>query len=543
MNRSCTTIAGLVLLLTTTLACSGNGAECELEPSPDAGDEPHVPSDGGGGPGDAGGSADGRDGGADGRDGGDDSGTEEVAIPVELLPQVDGAADERVNFTVPFPRGHLETSEALRVQAAGDALPAYVRPFAWYPDGSVRSVQIQVDVDVQELSSLAVVIGAEASAGALEPVAVKDTLVREDGTAGPRVLAVLPPGWLVSSGLVGPAPASEPATGPTLGAWSDVCDYERYDTARFLSESDSKGVWLYDRPAALYRLHAITGEASPLLSAYREAHIYRTRMSGSGSDTRIGVPSSSSDLKYHYTQGMAITYLLTGDERLRERVEDVAARASDLWRPRYEPGGRFWTERHAGFALLAYVWAARVSRDRRDHFLGLADEAVTAYRDGQLAYPADYSDPDARCFSHRDVDAGESYGYEGCSPWLSAILADGLEEYAAERGGDRAAEARDSIVMLGRMLARHGRDSDGKPFMWLAGDGSHGTGDPYDEHWGESAYVIAMAWHHDGRRDPALRRVAEELIDGLAARGVAPHTRSFNWQCRGAPLTPLYLDS
>ena len=35
--------------------------------------------------------------------------------------------------------------------------------------------------------------------------------------------------------------------------------------------------------------------------------------------------------------------------------------------------------------------------------------------------------PDARCFAHTATAHGESWGGSGCSPWMSAILADALE--------------------------------------------------------------------------------------------------------------------
>ena len=54
----------------------------------------------------------------------------------------------------------------------------------------------------------------------------------------------------------------------------------------------------------------------------------------------------------------------------RER-EAVAVRAHDLWDPGYDGG--FWTERHAGFGLLAQEWAAEISSGP---YAGWADEAV-----------------------------------------------------------------------------------------------------------------------------------------------------------------------
>jgi hypothetical protein len=123
---------------------------------------------------------------------------------------------------------------------------------------------------------------------------------------------------------------------------------------------------------------------------------------------------------------------------------------------------------------------------------------------------------------------------------MSAILADALDAYASERPGPLAERAKSAIVELGRMLARQGRDSSGKPYYQMhLGGGSEA--DPYEEHWGESAYVIAMAWHHGGRREAELETAAHELVDGFASRGRAPHLRSAGWQCRSAVATPYYL--
>jgi hypothetical protein len=74
------------------------------------------------------------------------------------------------------------------------------------------------------------------------------------------------------------------------------------------------------------------------------------------------------------------------------------------------------------------------------------------------------------------------------------------------------------------------------------GDGVNSTeANPYDEHWGESAYVVAMAWHRDGRAEEALHAADSELVDGLRTRGEVGQLRSFNWQCRSAPMATWYL--
>ena len=56
--------------------------------------------------------------------------------------------------------------------------------------------------------------------------------------------------------------------------------------------------------------------------------------------------------------------------------------------------------------------------------------------------------------------------------------------------------------------------------------------DPFDEHWGEPAYVAAMAWHWGGRNDPSLKTAADAMLTGMKNDGRSPHIRSFNWQCR-----------
>jgi hypothetical protein len=506
-------------------ACGGDDS-----PAPDGGGHPD-----GGGPGgpDGGGGPGSPDGGGAPLD---------TSLTVHLVPNDGVTGAERVSFGLPLARGQLSDPSLIVVSQGGTELPAARQPLATHPDGSLRGVLVQIDLELAGETDVDVTIGQAPTTTDLSVVDPAATLLAPDGESGPRVWAVLPASWLSASGVVGPAiPASE-ATGAAAGAWDSICDYAAFDTAEFLTVDDTQGPWLYDRPTAMYRGYAITGDLVPLRSAFVEAHIYRNGLTGTGSATRIGAPLPADDLKYHYTQGMAIHYLLSGDARFRESAEDVATRAHDLWpSPGYAGGDDFWTERHAGFGLLAYVWAAIVSDDEAATFADWADEAVTAYLEVQATSPPGWTDQDNRCFAHTATSAGEDFGTWGCSPWLSAILADGLEEYAILRGGSEAALARDGIVKLGRILARSGLDGGGKPYYWM-GVGEESVVDDFDEHWGEPTYVIAMAWHRGGRAEQDLRDTVDALLGGLAANGVSPHVRSFNWQCRSAPLLPYYLE-
>jgi hypothetical protein len=467
-----------------------------------------------------------------------------TSVRVQLVPQTGVSGVQRVNFALPMAPGRLQDPSRLRVSSvpgSGAELASARRVLASWPDGSIRAVQIQVDVDVSTTTALDVEVGVASTAGSLARVEVADTLIVADGTAGPRVWAILPPEWLAPSQVAGPAVARSAIAGTDLDAWGGVCDYATWNVDVFLAQSATTGSWLFDRPTAMYLGYAITGETVALESAYREASIYRAGISGTGSATRISVPGAADDLKYHYTQGMAIHYLLTGDDRFREAAENVAIRAHDLWPdPGYAGGADFWTERHAGFALLAYEWAIAVSDDRAATFAPWADQAVTSYLALQ-AVDAYAWEPEARCFAHHADAHGEPYGYVGCSPWMSAILADGLDAYARRVGGAAAATARDGLVRLGRMIARHGRDGAGRPYYWMGAGVTAAEADTYEEHWGESAYVVGLAWHWGGRGDTELRTAAMALVAGLRTYGEAGQLRSFNWQCRSAVMTPYYL--
>ncbi len=480
-----------------------------------------------------------------GRGSGDGGGPINPPVPTTFTAKLvaDGATGmQRVNFAIPLPAGLLTDRNQIKISTGTKELPAARRALATHADGSLRSVQLQIDVDVSATTTLTIDIGSAGETGG-SMAAVSTTTTGTGNNVHPKVWVVLPMSVLLGSGLGGPLVPQAAVAGTALDAWNTLCNYDTWNTDKFLQQANaSRDVWLYDRVTTMYRGHFITGELSPLKSAYREAEIYRAGMTiTNGVAMAIAPPTANDDLKYYYAQSMAMHYLLTGDDRFREAAEAVSARVQTMWNPLYNGADRFWTERNAGFALLAHEWAQIVTDDQSSVIDARAEAAVTAFLTTQRTYPAGYTDPDARCFGHSATSHGESYGYNGCSPWMSAILADAMDQYARRVGGTRAQEVRTSLAMLGRSLARDGRDSSGKPFYWMGEGNSSDEVDAYDEHWGESAYVVALAWNATGRSEQMLETAAKQLVAGFKANGEVGQTRSFNWQCRSAVATPALL--
>ena len=470
---------------------------------------------------------------------GDGDGDGDAQIDITLEPQPGVVGMQRINFALPLPDG-AETQDPpeLGVLIGGEEQPLALRGLSRWPSGAWRSVQIQLDIDVAEAALTVDLAGAPSAALDLDPV--QDTLVVPDGTEGPRVWTLIDPAWLSASRVFGPLDLESNSNDP----WATLCDYDDWGLDAFLAAQASADVWLYDRPTALYRGHARQGDLETLRAAYIETAIYFAGMTGMGDQVQIPVPAKQDDLKYHYTQGLAFHYLMTGDDRFRERAEDVGERLASMWpSPGYAGGDDFWTERHAGFALLGYVWAEIVSDDQSDEFATLADEAATAYAELIANDPSGGSAPPLgeRCFTHSADAHGEGFGTWGCSPWMSAILAEGIDVWARERDGAVDLDAGDMLISLGRSIALHGLDVDGKPTYWMGFDGPSEI-DDYDEHWGESAYVLAVAMWWDqllnpGSPDALLATATDDLTLGTASYGEIGQLRSFNWQCRAAPMT------
>ena len=117
---------------------------------------------------------------------------------------------------MPLWSGALADAMQVRVMHEGTEVASTSRGLATYDDGSVRSVQVQFDLEIARETDVEVQFGA-AAGSTVDAVPVEDTLVVADGTEGPRVWALLPASWLSQSGVAGPQiPAADASLSLTI---------------------------------------------------------------------------------------------------------------------------------------------------------------------------------------------------------------------------------------------------------------------------------------------------------------------------------------
>ena len=127
-----------------------------------------------------------------------------TSVTVHLVPAQGVSGTQRVNLGLPLQPGQLSDAEQVRVLAGSQELRAARRALAKYPDGSLRSVQIQFDTTIAGEADIELHVGEAPTSKALTLASVDTTLVNPNGEQGPRVWPVLPAAWLSGSGFAGP---------------------------------------------------------------------------------------------------------------------------------------------------------------------------------------------------------------------------------------------------------------------------------------------------------------------------------------------------
>jgi hypothetical protein len=179
--------------------------------------------------------------------------------------------------------------------------------------------------------------------------------------------------------------------------------------------------WLFDRPRAIYQLYILTEDPKWLIEGTKLAKFYLANID----DTGQFKLQDNYDLKYLMPNGLLYYYLLTGDKEVISVLKIFYDRALS-WNPIYDGEHRFWTERHQAAALniaIAYweVTGSIEAKNRIDEIIEATVQMVFNPRENwQLRGCPQHT------YKSHEGKAGDS---PVCSPWMMALLSDGLWRY------------------------------------------------------------------------------------------------------------------
>lgn len=526
-------------------------------------------------------------------------------LDVRLVPTeaVDAGAEQLVTFGVPFPRGSI-TSAGLanvRVLKGGVEIPAHVSQMTpWRHrlnpalDGtSVRVARVQIHYSFAGSAPESIQLawgGAPRQLDVVASVPARDgwhtvdsgSFVAGDGVQEPNVYAVLPKDWLARGVLKGNRTLAfddsntesrdDPEVNADIPHWADYTEADRAAKNNFYTivNQDDDGVsasnqcpyrteyepWLYDRAASMFVLYFRSGFTSALREAVRASEFYGDHVNAGGFfDMRNG------DTKYAYVENLAYRYWLTGDETALARVAAVVA-AHDGFNHSWSPSTGFWTERHAGFKLLADQVAYELEGGAYADKVASVVSRLAWHQDGadgQIPRPSGFVDGGLYHYgSQHDGDWAD--GELGASSWMSSLVVDAmLRAYATSEDPVIAHFVRRMGNFLRAstvMTLQHQYDNhDGAlalPRYAMLSDGSDGQVNDADvEHALDVAASIAWANYFaeaTGQGDAALAEMAETLYftydegvnfwirpggpaAGLPAYRVSPW-RKYGWEHR-----------
>jgi imidazolonepropionase-like amidohydrolase len=459
---------------------------------------------------------------------------EGTSVQVRLLPQGPEAAGAVVSFGLPFGPDVLADDRLLRVVGAdGEEIPAHTRPLArWWIDGkqgTLRSVLVQFAAPAGDRVTVAWDRPRTKSREAV-PVAETRTVRTGDGFDFhcPKVLALLPPAWLCASRVAWQqVPAAENSAAP----WFDEHLAAQFPGSLKNIATKSVEAHLYDRPATYAKIYVRHGEEKHLLAALRANDFYLQNLGADGF-----FQLKKGDHKYVYSEGSAIMYLLTGDERYREGVLRALQGWASWKRIEYKGQG-FWTERHAGTGLAAWLHAYELTGDPEQ--LAAARRYFEAVYALQVS-PLDGKDPDG-AWLHTGDSHGDGNGWTS-SPWMSALLMDSIWKLWMITGEPRCPA---SLSLYAKFALTHALTPDRKGVFYMANSPGRGRSEDPESppHNMEACYVLSLGYWLSGGTDRALLDAVQSLWPPLMRDGANSPGRKFNWRFRETSMLVWFLQN
>jgi hypothetical protein len=288
------------------------------------------------------------------------------------------------------------------------------------------------------------------------------------------------------------------------------------------------------RALAFYKMYARRGTDKMgasyvgenfLKEAYRSADLYRQNLDANG----CFIPKNFSeqcDMKYSYTESMAIHYFLTGDARFLDIIPVITA-AQDREAGANITIGTF-TERDFGFHWMAFTHAyqARGDTGNLNRMTKMANTLI----------------------AHQDRPPGDAYPPDGswrhgttANVWMSSLIVDAAFWYYLLTGDNRIP------VLMGKwadFLRVNGIVPGGNPwrmYEWASSIVAGQTQGSDEAHNMEHSFMLAQGYWAEDRADTLNIPFIRLLFADMPSSGTNP-PRMFNWALRSSSWTLLYLD-
>lgn len=471
-----------------------------------------------------------------------------TSIQVTLSPQVDEQTPTVVSFGLPFPPNSLTDDKLIRVIGPdGQELPAFTKPLVyWWIDrkkGALRSVLVQFALKFSGKAAQKVTLAWDKPRAKNRDTQtpIPDTQFKKHEEPAdkanadaydwqsPKVLALLPTDWLCAS-LVAWQQVNEKEN--TEAPWFDKHLGEQFDGSLKYISANRGGfeAHLFDRPATYAKAFVRRGEEKFLTAALQANDYYIQHIDADG---YFNVKPGK-DHKYIYTEGSAIMYMLTGDERYKEAISRMLKAWEQHTAIEYKGKG-FWTERHHGFGLLALVHAFELTGDGA--YLDKAKRYFEAAFSLQIK-PVDGKAPDG-AWVHSAESHGDGNGWT-TSPWMSCFLIDGIWKYWMLSGDPRAPA---SLALYARFEERNAITSDGKGVFYMANSSERGASDNDESppHNMEACYVMALGHYLAQGQDPTFMKRFVTLWPPIMEDSANRPGRKFNWRFRETSMLMYFL--
>lgn len=273
------------------------------------------------------------------------------------------------------------------------------------------------------------------------------TLVPEPMVVRPLgTVAMLPAQWHLRSMLFGRGlPINNPHWfDQSMLAFTHTATNRLPDTVNAAERIrlDDPEPWLFDRASTLFQVYFRSGIPWHFAEAEQASRIYANSV-----DRQGWFAAKPGDLKYVYPRSLLYRWMLFAEEHQRGHIERMANLANS-WTSDGR-NARFWTERHANYALAAAVhaWELTGSKQHQQRIDALINDLLTMSSAGENGSTYD-------CPAHRmEAHEGKSSNQMVCSPWMLALLGQTLDYYYQLSEDRRAATL---LTGLHRFLLRDG---------------------------------------------------------------------------------------